>query len=93
MVCDNKERTSRWYPLASFEGKPTGSVVDDPRRAVIHSGLAERAVVGYEAPGNMIRDRPDESANDLNAQTSWAANKRLGALPGDDLGDLTALGD
>ncbi|PYQ83416.1 MAG: hypothetical protein DMG02_33735 [Acidobacteria bacterium] len=39
----------------------------------------------------MIRDRPDEPAHDFDAEAGRAADKGLGALPRDDLGDLTTL--
>ena len=79
--------------LAPLDGETAGRVVDDPRRAVTHPGLAERAVVRDEAAGDVIRDRPDQPANDLHAQPRGAANESLGAFPRDDARDLTTLSD
>src|SRR5712691_10177287 len=93
MVRDDEERTSRRHALAPLDGEPPGRLVDDPRRAVTHSGIPERAVVHDETVGNVIRDWPDEPAHELDAQARRAADERLGALASDDLGDLTPLGE
>ena len=58
----------------------------------MHPGLAERAVVGDEAAGDVIRDRSHEPAHHFDAQSRGASDERLGALARDDVRDLTALG-
>ena len=93
VVCDDEERPSRRHAVASFDDEPAGRVVDDPRRALMEPGLTERAVVRDEAASDVIRDRPDQPANDLHAQPRGAADERLGAFPRDDARDLTTLGD
>lgn len=93
MVGDDKQRTARRYALAPLDGEPARRVVDDPGRAVTHSGLAESAVVGDESAGDMIRNGPDDPAHDLHAKACRATNKRLSALARDDLCDLTTLRD
>ena len=81
----------RWDALAPIDGETAGRVVNDPRRAVTHSGLAERAVVRDEAGRYVIGDRLDKPAQHLDAQAGGTANERLGALARDDPGDLMPL--
>jgi len=92
MVRDDEEWTLSRQALASLDHEPAGRFIDDPSCPAAHSGLADGVVVRDEASGDMMRDGPDEPAQDFDAQTSWPANKRLGALTGDDLRDLTVLG-
>jgi hypothetical protein len=58
----------------------------------MHSGLAERAVVGNEAAGDVICDRSHEPAHYFDAQSRGASDERLGALARDDVRNLTSLG-
>jgi hypothetical protein len=92
MVRDNEEGTSRRHVLAPLDGEPARCVLDNPCRAVAYVIFAQRAVVADESAGDVMRDRPDESAHDLDAQARRLADKRLGALARNDLSDLTALG-
>ena len=57
----------------------------------MHASLAERAVVRDEAASDVIGDRPNDSAHDLDAQAGRAADECLRALTREDRGDLAAL--
>ena len=93
MVRYDEEGSRRRHTLATLNDEPAGRLLDDPRRAVMHSHLAEGAVVHDEAAGDVIRDGPHEPAHDLHTEARLAADQRLGALPRDDLRNLSALAD
>src|SRR5438874_1619909 len=91
MVSDDQKRTARRHALAPVDGETAGRVVDDPGRATAQPGLAQRAVVHDEAARDVIRDRPDESADDLHTQARRPPDEGLSTLPCHDPSDLTVL--